>query len=173
MKTDFSDFEIRLDKVYTKLPGGARREVLLARLYYHVFKLLDERFSESLAENGLTRTTFVALLLLYADPDNAVNPSALSQVLVSSRTNITRVADEMEGNGWLERKPDPRDRRRLCLSLTPSGRSLVEELLPRQREYLRTLWSGLTEEEQEQLEGLLHKLHNSLTQDQTEAGKKA
>src|SRR5690625_2752001 len=170
MKTNFKDFELRLDEVYSKLPGSARREVLLARLYYHVFKLLDEQFSESLSEYGLTRTTFVALLLLYADPDNSVSPSTLSQVLVSSRTNITRVAVEMEANGWLQRRPDPEDRRRLQLSRTPPGKALLEELMPRQREYLRSLWSGPTEEEQTCLERLLLKLHDSLAPGDAEKG---
>lgn len=171
MEKPFKDFEDRLDLLYCTLPGTARREVLLSRLYFHVFKLLDERFNASLSEYGLTRTTFSALLLLYSDPDNAVSPSALSQVMVSSRTNITRVADELEAGGWLERRPHPEDRRRVCLSLTPSGQALLERVLPRQRLYMKDLWSGLSESEQVQFESLLRKLHSQLISESADHGE--
>lgn len=162
MKKVFKAFEDRLALVYSRLPGTARQEVLLTRLYFHVFKLLDECFNASLAEFGLTTTTFSALMLVYSDSGNAVSPSALSLVMVSSRTNITRVADELERKGWLERRPHPEDRRRVCLSLTAEGRALVERVLPIQRRYLERLWSGLSRNEQSQFEGLLRKLHARL-----------
>lgn len=162
MKKIFKAFEDRLALVYSRLPGTARQEVLLTRLYFHVFKLLDERFNASLAEFDLTTTTFSALMLVYSDDGNRVSPSALSLVMVSSRTNITRVADELAHKGWLERRPHPQDRRRVCLSLTPEGRALVERVLPVQRHYLERLWSGLSRNEQTQFEALLRKLHAQL-----------
>ncbi len=162
MESSFKEFEQRLERLYGSLPGAGRRESRLTRLYFYVFKLLQERFNVSLADAGLTTTTFNALLLLYTHSEAPVSPSVLSQVMMASRTNITRVADELEEKGWLRRCPHPADRHRVGLVLTAAGRAKVERVLPRQRCQLGELWAGLTVTEQAQFENLLSKLHERL-----------
>lgn len=157
----FKCFEDGIDNVARRFPGSPRQEVLLTRLYYHVFKSLNDDINQSLGQHGLNSTTWFALLMLYGSGENAINPSDLSHAMVSSRTNITRLADELVEKGWVERRDCKDDRRRVFLSLTPEGEALVEKVLPLQRAHVRALWQGFAPAELKSLEKLLRKfLHH-------------
>src|SRR5262245_25555229 len=97
-------------------------------------------------------------MLLYSEGGAEVNPSSISQVMVSSRTNITRVADELEEKGWLQRRHCANDRRKIQLSLTKEGTRFVEKLLPVMREHTQRIWSPLSDSEQKTLDKLFRKL---------------
>ena len=63
----------------------------------------------------------MALITLDAQESHSIQPSELSSALGSSRTNATRIADELEKRGWIERRESDNDRRCLHLHLTPQG----------------------------------------------------
>jgi DNA-binding MarR family transcriptional regulator len=50
------------------------------------------------------------------------NPSALAAARQLRISAITPLIDALESRGWVTRDPDPRDRRRVRLALTPLGR---------------------------------------------------
>lgn len=158
MSQGFFSFEQRIQRVAARHPEMPQGEVVLTRLFFFVFKSLDDYFNLALAPYGLTTTTYLALVMIYASEDNAVNPSQLSAALVSSRPSATRLADELVKNGWVKRRPCTEDRRRVDLSLTAAGRALVEKVLPAQWRRVKALWSGFNEEERSTLERLLRKL---------------
>ena len=162
MTTDFGYFEQGIDRVYANLPGEARQQVLLTRLYAHVFKMLEARLNRELAEHGLNTSTWLALLLAYSSPGRSVHPSQVSEVAISSRTHATRVGAELEQRGWITRELCAGDRRRVELRLTPRGVALVERMLPVQRRRIQAIWSTLSDGEQHTLERLLRKMLGAL-----------
>lgn len=85
-------------------------------------------------------------------------PSDISDTLDSSRTNATRISDELVKNGWAERQPCAEDRRKIRLVLTDAGIRFVELIMPVARDRNRSLWSDFSGDEKVQLEGLLRKL---------------
>ncbi|HQT26955.1 MAG TPA: MarR family transcriptional regulator, partial [Burkholderiales bacterium] len=117
-----------------------------------------EKQNHQLSEFGLSGTSWFALIMIYSTPENAINPCNLSYDMVSSRTNITRLSDELVEKGWVERHASGEDRRKIVLSLTPKGKELVETVLPIQWKHYRELWSGFDAGELEQFERLLRKL---------------
>jgi DNA-binding MarR family transcriptional regulator len=60
----------------------------------------------------------MALITLESQENHSIQPSELSCALGSSRTNATRIADELEKRGWIERRESDNDRRCLHLQLT-------------------------------------------------------
>lgn len=50
------------------------------------------------------------------------NPSALAAARQLQMSAITPLIDALEGRGWVTRRPDPSDRRRVRLALTATGR---------------------------------------------------
>lgn len=134
------------------------QEILLTRLCMHMQNRLLENRNKMLKEQGINETLFMALITLEAQENNSIQPSELSAALGSSRTNATRIADELEKRGWIERRESDNDRRCLYLHLTPSGEEFLEKILPPQHKALHNLWSVLSAEEQQQLEGLTRKL---------------
>ncbi|CDH23990.1 transcriptional repressor MprA [Xenorhabdus bovienii] len=134
------------------------QEILLTRLSMHVQGKILENRNNMLRAQGINETLFMALMILDTKESRSIQPSELSAALGSSRTNATRIADELEKQGWIERKESHNDRRCLHLHLTEKGTNFLNSLLPPQHDCLIKLWSALEREEQKQLEKLMRKL---------------
>jgi len=154
----FKPFEQTIAGVGQRFPGTPMQEVVLMRLIEHVFKQLKEGQNRALDPYALNVNEYIALLMMYANPANELNPCDLSHYMDLSRTNITRLSDELVRKGLVARRHCEEDRRRIYLSLTEAGELLVEHALPQQRDYYRTLWEVFSKEELSQLEQLLRKL---------------
>ena len=134
------------------------QEILLTRLCMHMQSKLLENRNKMLKEQGINETLFMALITLDAQESKSIQPSELSAALGSSRTNATRIADELEKRGWIERKESDSDRRCLHLHLTEAGEAFLGEIIPPQHKCLHFLWSTLSADEQQQHETLTRKL---------------
>lgn len=164
MESSFTPIEQMLNIRANRHADFPFQEILLTRLCMHMQgKLLDNR-NKMLKEQGINETLFMALLTLDAQEDQSIQPSELSSALGSSRTNATRIADELEKRGWIERRESEHDRRCLHLHLTEKGNEFLRQVLPPQHQSLQFLWSSLDKQEQNQLEGLTRKLLNRLDQ---------
>lgn len=139
------------------LPGTPVEELLLGRLLFAAQFRLAEARNRVLAQEGLTDTLFIALLVVLAS-DEGIQPSELSLMLGASRTSGTRVSDELVSRGWVVRTEVEGDRRCQLLQLTDQGREFVLEILPRQRAWQRELWEPFAADEREQLITLLRKV---------------
>lgn len=109
-------------------------------------------------------TSVLALITLESQENHSIQPSELSCALGSSRTNATRIADELEKRGWIERRESDNDRRCLHLQLTEKGHEFLREVLPPQHNCLHLLWSALSTTEKDQLEQITRKLLSRLDQ---------
>ncbi len=158
MEQGFQVFEQGIGRVAEAFPGLPRQQVILTRLYFFLFRRLNDGLNRMLADHGLNTTTMLALTMIYARPDHKIIPSDLSLALTSSRTNVTRLADELVANGWVERQACREDRRKIFLYLTALGCARVEKVLPRQWDHVTQVWSCLSPEEATLLESLLRKL---------------
>lgn len=117
-----------------------------------------------LKAQGINETLFMALITLESQENHSIQPSELSCALGSSRTNATRIADELEKRGWIERRESDNDRRCLHLQLTEKGHEFLREVLPPQHNCLHQLWSALSTTEKDQLEQITRKLLSRLDQ---------
>jgi DNA-binding MarR family transcriptional regulator len=63
------------------------------------------------------------LRLLMMMHGGAVSPSDLADQMEVSLPTISKSLDGLERRGWIERAPDPTDRRRVLLVMTETGRA--------------------------------------------------
>lgn len=77
----------------------------------------------------LSPSQFNILNLLGGHADG-LTQTALSQALITHRSNVTGLVDRLEKRGLLVRKAMPGDRRAYSVQLTGAGAKLVEEILP-------------------------------------------
>jgi MarR family transcriptional repressor of emrRAB len=164
MNCIFSHFEQRVRRVADRSPGMPIRNVALTRMFFYISKALEDQTNQFLAEFGLHNSHYIALMMIYSSENNMLNPCKLSDSLLSSRANITRLTDELVENGWVERKGSSEDRRRIELSLTPSGVKFIEQLLPRNWDRIDNIWSDFTPDEIETTEKMLRKLLSRINQ---------
>ncbi|MBS0370537.1 MAG: MarR family transcriptional regulator [Proteobacteria bacterium] len=123
---------------------------------------LSEFFEPVFRALGLSEHSFHVLCLLVADESGTASPSELSDMVGTSRGNMTRILEELEREGWVARSVAPRDARRHVIAITAAGRDKVRDTVPRIAEPIERAFSDLSSEEFALLEKLLRKLVISL-----------
>ena len=153
----FAVIESSIGRVAKRLHGAPVQDLVIMRLIKHLSAQYSAHFSPIVRPRGLNEVSFRTLMMLYAN-QAGVHASLLSEATGETRTNITRICDELAHKGLLLRHPGVEDRRRVVLELTRKGVMLIERLLPKVwselERGLRTLNTG----EKRDLERLLKKL---------------
>ena len=84
--------------------------------------LLVNRLLERITSSaGLTPADSLVLGVLRQSPQHRSSPTRICSLLGRSTGGMTLTVDRLEAAGWLTRSPDPDDRRRVVLALTPAG----------------------------------------------------
>lgn len=122
----------------------------LALLLNDVARLLRTRFDRyARASAGITRAQFAALAILARK--EGLNQVALADELEITPITVARLIDRLEAEGWVERRPDPDDRRAHRLYLRRTGRDVLERLRPLAQRFLEQTFAGLAPEARDQL----------------------
>lgn len=74
----------------------------------------------------MTLVIYDALVQLSEAPQRQLRISELADALVHSRSGLTRIVDNMENAGHIERARDQSDRRSWIITLTPHGLASLE-----------------------------------------------
>jgi DNA-binding MarR family transcriptional regulator len=93
--------------------------------------------------------------------------NALSQYELGHRTfkdapTVTRIIDLLCKKKLTERRIDPDDRRKFQIHLTEAGRRKIAEVIPTIRGFRQLAYENLSEDEMDQLNGLLNKIFTNL-----------
>lgn len=65
-------------------------------------------------------------VLLALDHSSVRTQAALAEAIGADKTRIIPTLDELQDHGYIERRPDPDDRRVRLLAITDSGRSVKD-----------------------------------------------
>jgi DNA-binding MarR family transcriptional regulator len=80
---------------------------------------------------------------------------ALSSQLQLLPSRVVAFVDDLEDRGYVERRPNPDDRRQYALYLTSAGKEVTQEISRLGRQHERELTTGLDPSQRAQLEELL------------------
>jgi DNA-binding MarR family transcriptional regulator len=95
---------------------------------YRAARLVADVQERCYARFGITRADFDVLATLRrAGTPDGLSPGRLTDALMLSSGGMTSRLDRLERAGHLVRSPDPADRRALLVTLTDSGRTLIDE----------------------------------------------
>lgn len=126
-------------------------------------------YSRSLAKGSLSAAgdanvgeTPVLQYLSSADGD--VIPSKIAKKLGLSRARMSHILDALETKGYVMRRTDPSDRRRVLVSITESGRDYAAKKNAESVALLSNQLSSLGEHDAQELVRILNKAY-SLTYD--------
>lgn len=103
------------------MPPNVDRPDLAAMLAPLVRDLIDAE-QPVLHAHGLTMWGYTVLLALDRSPMRSQN--ALADAIGADKTRIIPTLDELQQRGYIERHPDPDDRRVRLLAVTDSGREV-------------------------------------------------
>ncbi len=77
-----------------------------------------------LEAHGLTMWGYVVLSAL--DRSSMRTQAALASAIGADKTRIIRTLDDLQDDGYIERRPDPADRRVRLLAITDAGRRVKD-----------------------------------------------
>ena len=77
-----------------------------------------------LEAHGLTMWGYVILSAL--DRSSIRTQAALAAAIGADKTRIIRILDDLQDDGYIERRPDPDDRRARLLAITDAGRRVKD-----------------------------------------------
>ncbi|MFC0211275.1 MarR family winged helix-turn-helix transcriptional regulator [Paenibacillus chartarius] len=86
---------------------------------------------------------------------DGISQKELAQKAEKDPTNLTRILDQLERKGLVVRQPNASDRRSYLTLITDKGRALNEQLIPIEQETMRSVMSGLADEQLAQLRIML------------------
>jgi len=128
----------------------------------HSSSLLTELINRSLLPFKLSCVCYLAMMYLHSSTDNCANPSEISRAIGDTRTNMTRICDELVMKGLVRRVPNAEDRRRVDLSLTQQGMVLLQDAVPQVRTRVHDVMREFQPEEKALLVRLMARLNKSL-----------
>ncbi|MBA2950123.1 MarR family winged helix-turn-helix transcriptional regulator [Streptomyces himalayensis] len=102
-----------------------------------------------------------AAVLLILDRDGEMRMSRLAELLAVDMSVTSRHVAHVADRGWIDRSPDPADKRSRILRLTPAGRNKLAELKENAVEALAHYLADWSDEEVDQLNALLARLRES------------
>ncbi|HEY2157885.1 MAG TPA: MarR family transcriptional regulator [Isosphaeraceae bacterium] len=129
-------------------------KVVVALFDFH--SRLERRLSEGLAPHGITLAQYDVLMTL-CHGDGIAQQELAGRLLVT-KANVVGLIDRVAAAGWVERRPDPEDRRVNRLFLTDAGRKLAAEAQPGQHAIVKDVFGRLTEAELRKMHGFLKSL---------------
>ncbi len=98
-------------------------------------------------QSGLSPAWLSMLGRLQRAPQQRMSMTDLASAMAMTTGGLTRLADRLVEAGLVERSLSSEDRRRVFLSLTPSGQSTADEMTEIQAEALRRRFESLSPSE--------------------------
>jgi MarR family transcriptional regulator for hemolysin len=126
-----------------------------------VARLFGRRFDQNGKRLGLTRAQ--CRTLGYLTRYEGINQAGLADLLEIRPMTLVRQIDRMEEAGWIERRPDPADRRARRLFLTAKARPILGRIWNVANETRDEALALLSPPQAETLIELLHRVHATLS----------
>lgn len=126
-----------------------------------VARLMRRSFDQRAREIGVTRPQWQVLSVLRNH--EGVKQGGLADILEVEPITAGRMIDRMQEAGFVERRPDPADRRAWRLFLTNRGEQLIEQLEPLARDTSGLALEGVSEADKAHLLHTLEKMRLNLT----------
>lgn len=137
-----------------------KHDDLLGTLIHDVAHLLRHEIDDRLRPHNLTRVKWLALGIIRQN--KGLSQAELSDKLELGAASVGRLVDRLVKRGFVERTPDPDDRRSYRLSVTQAAEDLLTELDGVPDHLEREMLDDLSAPELEQLTAGLTKLKATL-----------
>lgn len=122
-------------------------------------RVLRDHMNPLFAQAGLQPGEFDVLATLRRSGEPyLLSPTRLYEAAMISSGGMTNRLDRLERAGFVERRPDPGDRRGKLIALTDAGKRVIDETIGRHVANEERILSALTPNEQQTLNTLLRKL---------------
>jgi MarR family transcriptional regulator, transcriptional regulator for hemolysin len=135
-------------------------DVSFGYLLNDVTLLFRKHFDRRAVKFGLTRAQWRATKMLYHR--EGLRQTELAESLEMEPIAVGRVIDRLQAAGFVERRPDPKDRRAWRLYVTDQARGVIADMELIARGVRKDATQGITVPELEQALGVLNRMKENL-----------
>lgn len=125
-----------------------------------VMRRVYEYYEQRLSPFGLTPPQYFVFNALWMG--DGISVGELGKLVSLDSSTLTGIIDRMERSGYVERRPNPDDRRSVLVFLTPKARELGPRMLEFADELDVTLRQPFSQEEMDTFERVLRTLAEPL-----------
>lgn len=133
----------------------------------YLINLLARQFIRSLDRrietHGLMHGQFPALLMLWERP--GLTQAEIARIVAVEQPTMANTLNRMERDGWVERRPDPEDRRRTLIYPTAKAMAVQDDILAMAGEVNAIATRGMSDEEKKAAIALLNRMAANLEGD--------
>ncbi|MEH6570960.1 MAG: MarR family transcriptional regulator [Halioglobus sp.] len=129
-------------------------------LIYDITRLFRQVFGARLQDLELSESRWRVLGALSIFP--AIGQTALAKHLAMGRAPLGEQVDKLQGEGLVERRPDPHDGRAKCLYITAKAEPLIGEIRDRSLALKADYLKGLGPDQLSELQQTLQRLYANL-----------
>jgi DNA-binding MarR family transcriptional regulator len=140
------------------------KEIELIELFHQISRKIGKTLAPVFRKQDLSHTEIVALFVMNKRQTSRV--TELATMIGVPASTLTGILDRLVAQGYLEREPDPDDRRSLILKAAPKLKTFIRGLMAPMENRLKEVFRAMPEA---RLERLIADLQFVLEQlDQTE-----
>ena len=110
---------------------------------------------------------------LFHMAQHADTMSELAEEMNITLPSATSLVDRLVKSGWVERQPDPNDRRIIRLAVTEAGRKVCMEMKAERARVYKFLLDAMPEDDLKSLKRIFTDLHTTLAADKTRKAVKS
>ncbi len=125
----------------------------VSRLWVRLFELRAPQLGMTLSQ---------AKVLVYLSRNEGATQKKLAELTDTDPMTLVRILDRMEHDGWLERRPDPADRRAYRLFLKAAADPILAEISRIGDKARGEALAGVSQEDRAHLMKLLEQIHGNL-----------
>jgi len=130
-------------------------------LLHDIARLLRKRYDRRARTLGLSRAQWQVLAHLHRH--EGIHQQGLAEVLEIEGVTLGRLVQKLEEAGWVERRPDPSDRRARRLYTTPKVAPVLERMWALGETTREEALAGLDEAERQHLMDSLVKVRGNIS----------
>ena len=145
----------------TNSPVSADRLRNFGFLVRDVSRLYGAAFERFARELGLTLSQ--CKVLGHLARNEGISQARLAELSDTDPMTLVRILDRMQQDQWVERRPDPSDRRAHRLYLRETARPVLNRMWKIADQCREEVLVSLNAAEREQLMGMLERLHETLS----------
>ena len=136
---------------------------LITSRLFRIAQLLEEAHRAELEPFAIRQSEADVLgALRRAGAPYELSPTDIVRSLLRSSSAMSNRIDRLESRGFVERRADPNDRRRIIVRLTPEGFSVIDDAFPAVIKRLRCLLFDLSDSDRAEFVRLLKEADKSI-----------
>lgn len=140
----------------------ATQSLLEGYIIEQTAKKMKQGFAKLLYAKNIGITVDQWIILDILSTTESISQLSIAEKSGKDSPTVTRILDILEKKEMLRRNPDPSDRRRFLISLSPKGKKIIKKVKPLSIKYRSSCYTNLNTQDLENLRKILHTISQNL-----------